>query len=165
MPLNPKTPRRASALIAAALASGLAGCQSGGNPFAGASSTDLTFINAAQTWDLNKDNVISCDEWKQYLATSFQEVDSNRDGALTKDEFAKLAKQDRLFETADFGFFGGSGDGKVTLAQMQGAPNPAFKRLDKNNDCQLVTDELVRQHSVGKEEAVDWEKRQDSLRK
>jgi len=156
-------PRLGAALLAVALA--LAGCQSASSPFAGASTTELTFINAAQTWDLDKNNVITCDEWKQYLANSFQEVDANRDGVLTKEEFAKLAKQDRLFETADFGYFGGSADGKLTLAQMQGAPNPAFKRLDKNNDCQLVSDELVRQHTIGKADEVDWQSRQDSLRK
>ena len=156
---------RASAIAGSLLlGSVLAGCQSS-SPFAGASTRELTFISAAQTWDLNKDNVVTCDEWKQYLASSFQDVDANRDGVLTRDEFAKLAKQDKLFEEADFGFFGGSGDGKLTLAQMQGSPNPAFQRLDKDKDCRLVSEEMVRQHTAGKREEVDWQKRQDSMRK
>lgn len=150
------------AAVACALAVG--GCQSG-SPFSGASGVELTFITAAQTWDLNKDNVITCDEWKQYLATSFAEVDVNRDGNLTKDEFARLSKQDKLFEEADYAFFGGSSDGKLTLAQMQARQNPAFKRLDKDGDCRLVSTELVRQHSVEKAKEVDWQARQDSLRK
>lgn len=149
---------------AIALALAVAGCQSG-SPFSGASGVEVTFISAAQTWDLNKDNVVTCDEWKQYLATSFAEVDANRDGNLSKEEFVKLAKQDRLFEEADYAFFGGKGDGKLTLAEMQGRPNPAFKRLDKDGDCRLVSTEMVRQHQAEKAKDVDWQARQDSLRK
>lgn len=143
----------------------VAGCQSGGSPFSGASQRELTFISAAQTWDLNKDNVVTCDEWKQYLATSFGEVDANRDGSLSKEEFAKLAKQDKLFEEADYAFFGAKAEGKLTLAEMQSVSNPAFQRLDKDKDCRLVSTEMVRQHTPGKQETVDWEKRQDALRK
>lgn len=150
--------------VAVAVGLILGGCQST-SPFASASGLELTFIAAAQTWDLNKDNVVTCDEWKQYLATSFAEVDANRDGNLSKEEYAKLAKQDKLFEEADYQFFGGKADGKLTLADMQATPNPAFKRLDKNGDCRLVSEEMVRQHTVGKKDDVDWQKRQDALRK
>lgn len=154
----------AAAPLAVTLGLALAGCQSG-SPFSGASSVELVFISAAQTWDLNKDNVVTCDEWKQYLASSFADVDANKDGNLSKDEFARLAKQDKLFEEADYAFFGGTSDGKLTLATMQARQNPAFKRLDRDNDCRLVSDELVRQHALEKKDTVDWEKRQDSLRR
>lgn len=154
-----------TAMLTSLTALHVAGCQSGGSPFSGASQRELTFISAAQTWDLNKDNVVTCDEWKQYLATSFAEVDANKDGVLSKDEFARLAKQDKLFEEADYDFFGGPADGRLTLAQMQATANPAFQRLDKDKDCRLVSDELVRQHTPGKREEIDWQKRQDSLRK
>lgn len=149
-------------MSACALAVG--GCQSG-SPFAGASGVEVTFISAAQTWDLNKDNVVTCDEWKQYLATSFGEVDANKDGNLSRDEFAKLAKQDKLFEEANYEFFGGKSEGKLSLADMQNRPNPAFKRLDKDGDCRLVSTEMVRQHQVEKAKDVDWQSRQDALRK
>lgn len=168
--MQPKTISRyrslgmAVAPVAVALGFILGGCQSS-SPFASASGLELTFISAAQTWDLNKDNVVTCDEWKQYLATSFGEVDANRDGNLSKEEYAKLGKQDKLFEEADYRFFGGKADGKLTLADMQATPNPAFKRLDKNGDCRLVSEEMVRQHTVGKAKEVDWQARQDSLRK
>ena len=147
-------------LLAAAVA---AACQSA-SPFGNANSQELLFISAAQTWDLNRDNVVTCEEWKQYLATSFVEVDADRDGDLTPEEFASLAKQDKLFEEADYGFFGGK-DGKLTLAQMQARPNPAFERLDKNKDCRLVSDEMVRMHSVEKSNEIDWEKRQEQLKR
>jgi Ca2+-binding EF-hand superfamily protein len=142
----------------------VAGCQSVSSPFAGSNSREVLFISAAQTWDLNRDNVVTCDEWKQYLATSFAEVDANNDGNLTPEEFANLSKQDKLFEEADYAFFGGK-DGKLTLAQMQAKPNPAFERLDKNKDCRLVSDEMVRMHSVEKSNEIDWEKRQEQLKR
>lgn len=151
--------------VVTAIALVLGGCQSGSSPFSGASSRELTFYAAAQTWDLNKDNVVTCDEWKQYLATSFREVDGNGDGHLNKDEFVKLAKQDKLFEEADYAFFGGKAEGKLTLAEMQAASNPAFARLDRDKDCRLVTEEMVRQHTAGKAADVDWQARQESLKK
>lgn len=160
-PIRRQTP--ISAIIGTALM--LAGCQAGSTPFSGPSDLERTFVDAAQTWDLNKDNVVTCEEWKQYVTTSFREVDGDGDGALSKDEFAKLAKQDHLFQEANYGFFAPKVDGKLTLAEMTDKPNPAFKRLDRNNDCRLVSEEFVRQTAVKKGEEVDWLARQEGVKK
>ncbi len=120
-----------------------------GSPFSNASIVDRTFIGAAQTWDLDKNTVVTCDEWKQYATTSFRESDANGDGALTGDEFAHMSKSDRLFDVADLKHFDANGDGKVSLEELSGR-NRAFQLLDKNNDCQIARDESAQVVQVDK---------------
>ena len=108
-----------TAMLTSLTALHVAGCQSGGSPFSGASQRELTFISAAQTWDLNKDNVVTCDEWKQYLATSFAEVDANKDGAITLEEF--VAPRDTTFVRFDK-----SGDGVLPVILHGDAASEAF---------------------------------------
>jgi Ca2+-binding EF-hand superfamily protein len=141
----------ASALVPLALA----GCSSMANPFttgsafSNASIVDRTFIGAAQTWDLNKDSLVTCDEWKQYATTALREADVNGDGALSSDEFARMAKSDRLFDVADLKYFDANGDGKVTVEEIS-VRNRAFQLLDKNNDCQIARDESAQVVQVEK---------------
>ena len=67
-------------LFPAALAGG---CASGiSNPFKNTSDFDRTFIAAAQTWDLDKNGTVACDEWVRYISTEFRQADTNGDGAL-----------------------------------------------------------------------------------
>lgn len=148
--------------VAVAIAAGLAlgGCGGGGgglsnpfttgSPFSNASTLDRTFIGAAQTWDLDKNAVVTCDEWKQYAGTEARAVDSNGDGALDENEFAQLAKTDRLFDVADRKYFDGNGDGRVSIDELTGKPNRAFALLDKNNDCQIARDESAQVVQVDK---------------
>lgn len=125
------------ATLAALAAALTAGCSSSSNPFNNANELDRTFIGAAQTWDLDKNSVVSCDEWKQYAATSLHDADGNGDGALTQDEFSVMARTDRLFSVADAKYFDGNSDGRITLDELTGKQNRAFNLLDKNNDCQI----------------------------
>lgn len=137
-----------------------------GSPFSNTSNLDLTFVSAAGTWDLNRDNKVTCDEWRQYQTQLFKSADANHDGVLTREEFAKIISQDRLFETADFSYYNSNGDAQLTLAEFTDKPNPAFKLLDKNGDCVIASDEFVRTHQLEKvKDNVDWQQRQDSLRK
>src|SRR5262245_53973670 len=77
----------------------LAACTAGNTSlFTSATPVEREFALAAVTWDLNKDSDVTCDEWKQYVAGLFREADANRDGILTRQEFAALARRDRLFE-------------------------------------------------------------------
>jgi hypothetical protein len=116
----------------------------GGSPFGSTSSIDRTFIGAAQTWDFDKDGTVTCDEWKNYVATLLRESDANGDGALDAAEFAQMAKTDHLFTVADIGYYDANGDGKATVEELTGKQNAAFKLLDKNADCRIDRTESVR---------------------
>jgi Ca2+-binding EF-hand superfamily protein len=137
----------------ALLVLGLAGCTS--TPFSSSSDFDRTFIGAAQTWDLNKDGSVSCDEWRQYAATSFRESDSNGDGVLDQQEFLLLAKSDRLFEIANLSYYDANSDGRVTQQELTDKPNTAFKLLDKNQDCRIDRTESVQVYHVDKPKAKE----------
>lgn len=136
----------------------LAGCGGGaslnpfttGSPFSSANTVDRTFIGASQTWDLDKNGLVTCDEWKSYSSTSFREADGNGDGGLAQDEFEAMAKNDRLFDIADLKYYDLNGDGRVSADELTGKPNRAFALLDKNGDCQIARDESVQTVQVDK---------------
>jgi Ca2+-binding EF-hand superfamily protein len=132
-------------VLSAAAASGCSGNQT---PFESASATEREFAAAAATWDLNHDGDVTCDEWKQYVGGLFREADVNRDGALTREEFAVMGKRDRLFETIGFKYFDADSDGRITLAEIAERPNPAFTLLDANKDCVLTPEE--RRHAIAR---------------
>ena len=150
-------------LSAGALA--LSGCSgssplSGGlsNPFAqGTSDFDLTFLSASSTWDMNKDGVVTCDEWKQYSGELLRESDGDGDLALTQQEWGTLVGKDKLFVTANHDYYDVNKDGKVALVELTERPNHAFKLLDKDKDCQLGHAEKANVYSVTpeKSKAVD----------
>ncbi|MDQ8698618.1 EF-hand domain-containing protein [Hyphomicrobium sp. LHD-15] len=132
------------------------GCSTAGvNPFAKSNDFDRTFISAAQTWDLDKNGTVTCDEWTQYISTSFREADANGDGALDAEEWKALVKGDRLFEVANLSYYDANGDGRVTLDELTGKPNVAFKLLDRNQDCQIDRTEQVQVRGVDKEKAKE----------
>lgn len=149
---NIKTVLRAGAATLAFAS--LGGCGSSpfgsSSPFGNANVSDRTFIGAAQTWDLDKNGVVTCEEWKTYSSGALREADGNGDGALTADEYATMARSDRLFEIADLKYFDANSDGKVTVEELSGKPNQAFKLLDKNGDCQIARDESVQVTGIDK---------------
>ncbi|MGE0025140.1 MAG: EF-hand domain-containing protein [Hyphomicrobium sp.] len=144
-----------TAACLALLAATLSGCASGGNPFKNTSDFDRTFIGAAQTWDLDKNGSVSCEEWVQYVSASVRENDTNGDGALDADEWKKLVRSDRLFEVANISYYDTNGDGRITAEEMTGKQNLAFKLLDRNTDCQIDRTETVQVHGIDKPKAAD----------
>lgn len=136
---------RLSGLMLGSAALSLAACSSMSslNPLSKTDDFDKTFIQADQTWDLNKDGVVSCDEWKQYVTTSVRESDTNGDGALDANEFQNLINSDRLFEVANLAYYDANGDGRVSADEMIAKPNRAFQLLDRNNNCQIERNESV----------------------
>jgi hypothetical protein len=109
---------------------GRSGCATNKSPLVTASAIDREFAAAAVTWDLNRDGNVTCDEWKQYASDLFRVADVNHDGVLTREEFASLTRQDKLFEVAGFSYFDADGDGQITLSEVVDKPNPAFALLD-----------------------------------
>jgi hypothetical protein len=133
----------------------LAACSTVSNPFSNASDNDRTFIAAAQTWDLNKDGSVACDEWKQYVTSAMREADANGDSALDATEWPTLVKGDRLFEVATLSYYDSNNDGKSTADEISNKPNRAFALLDKNGDCQIDRTETVQVHNVDKPKAQE----------
>jgi hypothetical protein len=146
--------RGGGAWLALLMAAGaLAACATGHTgPLASATPLEREFALAAVTWDLNKDGEVTCDEWKQYVAGLFRDADANRDGFLTRQEFAALARDDRLFEVAGFDYFDANADDRLSLSEMADKPNPAFQLLDKNGDCVISAEERVNQRSYARDD-------------
>jgi hypothetical protein len=122
----------------------LAGCSGSSLP-----DVDRVFLSAAGGWDRNRDGVVTCDEWKAYAGELFDSADANRDGILERTEFQKIIGTDRMFETADFSYYDGNGDGKVARTEFVDKPNRAFALLDKSNECKLSANQTAgaRAHS------------------
>jgi Ca2+-binding EF-hand superfamily protein len=124
----------------------VAGC-GGSNPLdtfkSGPSTFDVTFISAAETWDIDKNGIVTCDEWKQYASTSLQQADGNADGALTTAEFTTMSQSDKLFDIATHKYYDRNSDGQVTAEELTTHSNRAFELLDKNKDCKIERGEKV----------------------
>jgi len=127
-------------------------CGGGGvsNLFSNASSNDLLFVSAAQTWDVDKDNAVTCQEWQTYTGQLFQTADTNTDGSLTKEEFKGVIKQDRLFQSTGMSYFDTNNDGKLSAQEFASTPNPAFKILDRDKDCRIASNEMVQTRQLQK---------------
>jgi EF hand len=140
--------RLARPIFALAVLLPLAGC--GGSPMGAigsitnkmtgsksVSETDRVFLMAAGSWDRNRDNNVTCDEWKAYATELFNGADGNRDDTLDATEWGGVTSIDRMFVTADQKYFDANGDGKVTRAEFVDKENPAFKLMDSAKTCSL----------------------------
>lgn len=138
---------RLSAVCAVVL---LAACASGG----GRTETDRMFLTAAASWDSNRDNTVTCDEWKAYAGSIFDGADRNKAGALTPAEFKTLEVNDRMFSVADFKYFDANGNGRLERAEFVDRPNPAFQIADTDKDCRLTTMETTAARNLGTPKAA-----------
>lgn len=131
----------------------LAACSNGSsvlpNLGGGPSGVDRTFMLAAGNWDRNKDGIVTCDEWKAYAAELFETGDAERKGHMTRDEWGRLLKIDRMFEIVDFSYYDRNGDQKVDRAEFIERPNRAFELADRDKNCQLTAVELTAARTAG----------------
>lgn len=125
---------RSSACIAATLILFVAGCSG----VSSLGNVDTVFVSAAGSWDRNRDNVVTCEEWKTYAGELFDAADANRDGIVDTTEYEKIVRTDRMFETVGVAHYDANGDGKLTRTEFVDKPNRAFVLLDKNNECRLT---------------------------
>jgi hypothetical protein len=136
--------------ISAALA--LGGCSTASvptigsiNPFGGnsISEIDRAYLQAAGSWDLNHDSVVTCNEWKSYAEDLFNSADTNHDDFVDASEWQNLTNIDKMFVTADLKYFDANGDGKVSRQEFVDKPNPAFVLMDKGGTCKLDANQIA----------------------
>lgn len=124
-------------LFAAGLVTGCAG--SGGPDL---STTDKNFLGGIASYDLNHDDVVTCDEWRTAAGNLFNRADKAGTGVLTEADFETLGKIDRTY-VGTFKVFDLNHDGKVEKKEFVERPNPAFTYADKDKDCKLTQLELA----------------------
>lgn len=116
------------------------------NPFGGGntiSEVDRAYLQAAGSWDMNHDSVVTCDEWKAYAEDLFNGADANHDDFLDATEWQNLTNVDKMFVTADLKYFDANGDGKVSRQEFVDKPNPAFVLMDKGGTCKLDANQIA----------------------
>ena len=136
-------------VIAAALAT--SGCAGASLPSMGSitgnsksiSESDRVFLMAAGSWDRNKDNQVTCDEWKAYATELFNGAEANGDDAIDETEWARIVAVDRMFSTADVDYYDANNDNKVSRAEFVDRPNTAFRLLDPQGTCVLTGDQVA----------------------
>ena len=94
--------------------------------------------------DTNNDGKITLAESQTAAKVRFENLDKNKNGAVTRDE---IQGRERLFERAD-----ANRDGKVTLAEMQTKAREHFVARDTNKDNVITQDEMRAGRGHGKKD-------------
>jgi hypothetical protein len=133
----------AVAVAPAAHAQGPGGPPPGmGTSFGGADPTSDPLVRSSSAWDANRDGMLTCDEWRQFVTRLFNAADTNRDGFLDAAEFAALKRSSPVFGQADLGYFDDNRDGRLSRAEFVDKKSPMFARYDRNGDCRITPEEL-----------------------
>jgi Ca2+-binding EF-hand superfamily protein len=113
-------------------------------------------------YDTNKDGFVDRDEWKAGQEARFLQLDTDKDGKLTKQElFAQsrttsdraLEQQEAFFRRLDT-----DRDGFVSKAEFMAQADKNFARCDLNHDGKINTDEC---RQALRRQPVDRAARQD----
>jgi len=144
------TARLLFCLAASGLVTSCATANSGTNPTPTASAAppqlsnvDKSFLRGINSYDLNRDDVVTCDEWRKAMTDMFTKANKSRSGFLTEEEYRNLAQSDRTFLTASLKYYDVNNDGKVDKTEFVDRPNPAFTYADADKDCRLTEPELT----------------------
>jgi Ca2+-binding EF-hand superfamily protein len=111
-----------------------------GGPIALAQSTGAP--SGPEIWDVNRDGIYTCDEWKKYLDRIFTAADRNHDGVLDQSEFAAVRKAGTPLADAEFGYFDENQDGKIPRKEFDEKPNEFILKYDVNGDCRVTPEEV-----------------------
>lgn len=97
--------------------------------------------------DTNKDGALSKEEMAASRMQRLSGSDTNKDGFISADELAahraamESTRKDKHF--AGFaGRFDANKDGKVALEEIEGFESPFFKKADANGDGKLTMEEM-----------------------
>ncbi len=105
------------------------------------STVEKSFLGGVGSYDKNKDNVVTCQEWQAAAASLFSRAGKGAD-VLTEANYRELALIDRTYAVTSFKYFDANSDGKIDRAEFVQRPNPAFTYADKDKDCRLTDLEL-----------------------
>ena len=97
--------------------------------------------------DTNGDGVVTRAEFAASRMARFDKMDRDGDGAISKSDFKRLSRfRPQAMERIDALIAQGDSnkDGRLTRAEMNAAPMPAFDRVDANGDGAVDKDELAR---------------------
>ena len=98
--------------------------------------------------DENKDGVVTKDEYAKHRAEKFERLDTNKDGVISKTEYMTPPRGGHLSERAQiaremkFKQINTSGSGSISKAEWDAVTDVLFARLDRNGDGKLTADEL-----------------------
>jgi Ca2+-binding EF-hand superfamily protein len=95
--------------------------------------------------DKNGDGKITRQEFKEARAARFDTIDSDKNGALSRDEFIAAAPnfRGRMLASSTFASFDKNGDGALSREEFAGGPTPGFDYADANDDGVLTADEAA----------------------
>lgn len=106
------------------------------------------------TSDANSDGKITRDEFRAGRAKTFGKLDRNSDGFVDEKDTPRRLRarqQDDERMAALRKELDTDGDGRVSRAEFDNGPMPAFERADANNDGELDADEIAAAKAAAKQ--------------
>lgn len=97
----------------------------------------------AERWNVDQDNVYTCEEWRYFMKGVFLKADKNHDGFIAMNEFPAVNAVDRIFASASLAYFDSNNDGRLVSSELVDLQNPIFLLHDKDKDCKVTREQLL----------------------
>lgn len=132
------------ALVGTSMARG--GFHQGHGPFGGGFGGGGAGMLVEQ-FDTNQDQRLTTAEIDEGIRSRLANADSNGDGSLSLEEFQPLLVEIMRPKIVDgFQFLDADGDAVITPDEIQRPVNRIVSHLDRNDDGELTSDEMMRRH-------------------